>query len=199
MCRCLHHSPVSPALQKLLCPLYPSWQLCRAPPSSLQSLPHPDSQSRVSLALLKLPLGNLTPCTKPEMPEVPTRAHRCTHACAHKHGQTQTHASQLTVFWMWGSPGFYSPCSLLRQQDKWWLSDRRFTLQEPIVCLTWQRESGTHSFPPLSCRVSIHTQDHPIHPHLGDYTIFFPCHSSQYLQQHTSAQGASAFPCLHSY
>lgn len=91
--RCPHHSPVSRALQKLLCPLYPAWQLCCAPPSFLQSLPHPDSQSSASLALLKLPLGNLTPYTKPEMPEVPTHAHRRTHAC-----MTQTHAGNSLYF-----------------------------------------------------------------------------------------------------
>lgn len=57
----------------------------------------------------------------------------------------------------------------------------------------WRRESGTLSFPTpppfLSCRVSIHMQDHPIHPHLGDYTIFFPCHSPLYLQLRTSVPG----------
>lgn len=32
-------------------------------------------------------------------------------------------------------------------------------------------------------------QDHPIHPHLGDYTIFFLCHSPLYLQPRTSVPG----------
>lgn len=120
-----------PALQKLLCPLYPAWQLCCAPPSVLQSLLHQDSQSRVSLALLKLPLGNITPYTKPEMPEAPTHARRRTHARTQKktgkHEPTQATHCILNVGVTW------LLFSLLRQQDKWWLSDRRFTLQEPIA------------------------------------------------------------------
>lgn len=108
VCRCPHHSPESGALQKLLCPLYPAWQLCCALPSFLQSLPHPDSQSRVSLALLKLLLGNITPYTKPETPEAPTHAHRRTHARTQDR-QTQTHAGNPLDFKCGGHLAFILP------------------------------------------------------------------------------------------
>lgn len=120
------------------------------------------------------------------------------HMRTHTQTETNTELRKLTVFWIGGVGVTWlcSPCSLLRQWDKWGcyrqLSDRRFTLQEPITVWYGAGRVGP-TFSPLSCRVSINTEDHPIHPHLGDYTAFFPCyracHSSQYLQQRTSAQG----------
>lgn len=62
-----------------------------------QSLPHPDSQSRMCLAVLKLPLGNLIPDMKPETPDIPDHASRGANLqiWANMHGQ-------LGVFWMLG-------------------------------------------------------------------------------------------------
>lgn len=131
------NSPVSPALQKLSSSLYPAWQLFSAPPASLQSLPHPDSQSRVSLALLKLPLGNLTPSTKPEMAELPTHTHKHTHVRTHTNTGEHKHMRPTHCVLNVGVTWLCSSCSLLRQRDKRgryrWLSDRRFVRQEPIA------------------------------------------------------------------
>lgn len=59
------------------------------PPRSLQSVPHPASKSSVSLTLLKLPLGNLTPYAKPETKEVHTRTGRRTRARTRKKNKTK--------------------------------------------------------------------------------------------------------------
>lgn len=90
VCRSLRHLPMS-AVQKMLYPC----QLDFVPPScSLQSVPHPVSKSSVPLALLKLPLGNLTPYRKPES----ACSHRRTHTRhTYKHGEKDQHM-QLAVF-----------------------------------------------------------------------------------------------------
>lgn len=163
-----------PALQKLLCPLYPSQRLCCAAPSSLQSLPLPDSQSRMCLAVLKLPLGNLIPDTKPETQGIPNHASRGPHL------QIRANMHNSAYFECWGSPGFYSPHSPLCQLDRLWLSDRRFAPWEPIAAWCVDKESGSHSFSIPSCSINIHTY-HPFHLHLGDYTL-----QLSYLPQHTS-------------
>lgn len=167
------------ALQKLPCPLYPSQRLCHAPPSSLQSLPHPDSQSRTCLVVLKLPSGNLTPYRKPETPGTRTRGQRCAPANV---GKCKHCTVNSACFECWGSPGFYSPRSLLCQLDKLWLSDRRFAPWEPIAAWCVDRRAGATRFPLFPAVQNIHAY-HPFHLHLGDYTL-----QLSYLQQHTSAQ-----------
>lgn len=82
------------------------------------TLPYPDSQSRVSLALLKLPLGNLTPNTKPEMPEVPTHTHKHTQSHTRKHRQTKTHVKRTHCTLNVGVTWLCSPSSLLHHWRK---------------------------------------------------------------------------------
>lgn len=181
------HSPMSPALQKLLCPLCPSRRLCRAPPSSLQSLPHPDSQSRTCVAVLKLPLGNSTPCTKPEMSELPAHASRGSHL----QPTWDTHA-QPGVFWMLGG---HLAFILPTPSSVSWIS---------CGSLIGDLLHGNQSLPDiskgervplffftLSCSRNMHTYHHPFHLHLGDYTLQLS------LQRNASAL-AWLYYCLHS-
>jgi len=82
------------------------------------SVPHPNFQSRVSLALLKLPLGNLTPCAKPKMLKVPTHTHKHTQALVHTQTlKTQAVAADcvLNVGVTW----LCSHCSLLHQWGRY--------------------------------------------------------------------------------
>lgn len=126
------------------------------------------------------------------MPEVPTRKHT---RYTHKHRQTQTHAGNSRCFEC-RVTRLCSPCSLLRHCDKWGrytlLSDRRFTLQEPIV--VWRGEGRVG--PALSPSFL-----QSKHPHAGSsnppspwglYSVFPLLQylsGSQYLQQCTSIQG----------
>lgn len=176
----------------MLHPLYPACQLGFVPPScSLQSVPHPVSKSSVPLALLKLPLGNLTPYTKPESACSCGRTHT---RHTYKHEAKDQHM-QLAVFWnvskgVWGGGHLVfilpSPSSASRISSSSLIGDLLCRSQSPSDVAKGEWDPLLSPPPFLSCRVSIHMRDHPIHPHLGDYTIFFPCHSPLYLQLRTS-------------
>lgn len=175
----MRHSPTFRALQKLLCPLYPSQRLSRAPPSSLQSLPHRDSQSRTCLAVLKLPLGNLTPYRKPEMPGTRARASRGAHLLtrANANGARSTRH----VLHVGGHLAFIlaAPSSVSRISCGSLIGDLLHGNQSlPDVSTAERVPLLFYSF--LQYKTSTH---HPLHLHLGDYTL-----QLSYLQQHTSAQ-----------
>ena len=104
------------------------------------NLSHPDSQLRVSLALLKLPLGNVTPYMKPEIPEVTT--HKRTHAQTKTN--THTHTKETHCFECGGHLALFSLLSPLHGISE---EDKGSSPEGANHCLTWWGESGTLSFP----------------------------------------------------